>query len=145
MGVMPPMTDGAHEMRFGDGVAVGWIVGVMLVLALLWERVRGWPLAPPSELLRGWQWWELSVHPLERLRGARVLEDVGATLGSGAGVGATAGIGATLGSGAGVGVGAVVGASVGELVSHIGEGVIMETLGGAEISEGISAGGSVGT
>jgi hypothetical protein len=45
----------------------------------------------------------------------------------------------------GIGVGAVNGTSVGELLSHNGDGVVMGKVDDAGTTDGSSAGGSVGT
>jgi hypothetical protein len=76
-------------------------------------------------------------------RGA-VLGLVGATLVI-VDVGATVRVSAVGGATVGIGAGAVVGASVGERLSHCGEGVMMGTVDGAGTSDGESAGGSLGT
>jgi hypothetical protein len=73
---------------------------------------------------------------------------VAATLGTGGGTGTggggSVGIGGAIRSVDGAGVGAVAGV-VGELLSQSGEGVMIGTVGGAGMSEGSFAGGSVGT
>jgi hypothetical protein len=69
---------------------------------------------------------------------------VAASLGTGAGGGGSVGIDGTIGRCSGAGVGAVA-VIVRELLSQSTEGVMMGTVGGARMSEGISLGGALGT
>jgi hypothetical protein len=68
MGTMPPVMDGAHVTRHGDGVEVGGGVDVGATSVILAATLRAGvgqepprPLAPASELWRRW----LVAPPLE--------------------------------------------------------------------------------
>jgi hypothetical protein len=144
------VTDGAQMMQFGDDVVIGISVGageVVAAGATIGGGAGGGATVESGDWVAGGA--TLGTVSATHGTGEGVADRGvgGATLGTGEGmaVDATAGMSTRDGATVGIGAGSVMGASMVDLLSHSGEGAMMWTLGGAEISDGSLVGGLVGT